>query len=1258
MVPQTAGLERYIPRVALEWDNRFGASRWAQVEGSLLFVDISGFTNLSERLAARGRIGAEELTAVLGGVFGRMLDIVHRRGGTMLKFGGDALLLLFEDEDHALQAASAAIEMRAALRLASREKTTVGRVNLKMSSGIHTGFVDLFLVGDSHLELLVTGPAASKTTEMEGTADAGEILVSEDTARRLPARFVGEAKGGGLLLRNVRTSPAPDHLAREADARVDPARFISTELRDHLSSGVADSEHRIASIGFVKFKGLDAFLADRGPDETADQLNGLISAVQTATDRERVTFLATDIDKDGGKVILAAGVPTARHDDEGRILRALRAIVDAPTVFSVQAGVNRGHVFAGNVGGRLRSTYTVMGDTVNLAARLMAAAGPGGLFATRPVLDQSTTLFRTEALEPFRVKGKEEPVHALSVGDEAGVRPPEANRELPFHGRDAELDAIVGIVTTCARVGRGGLVTVSGDTGIGKSRLIHEVIDQCPDMIITLVQADPYNSDNPYWAMRDPLRRLIGITGSGRDELASGLRRRIEEVAPHLAKLIPLLGDVLHIQIDDNEETASIDPRFRPERTAEAILTLLDGLTGHDPFAMVVEDAQWLDGSSTELVRRLADAAGSRPWTVIATTREAGTINDYGTEIALRPLSDDAIRTIAVEATRSSPLLPHQLGAIVARVGGNPLFLSEILSVVRETGSADEIPDSLDAVVSKQIDTLPPFARQVLRQVAVLGRGFRTDIMNAYLGAAGLALDRATLRNLDSFLEPDGRERKRFRHAVVHDVAYGSLPYRRRREFHALAGTVIEFIVSDDPEGAAEVLALHFSESGEHAKAWRYAGIAGEKAKRTYSNPEAVRHYQRALDAARHLTVPPDEVAEVWTRLGEVRDLMGNYEEAREAFSQAARLIPDDAVRVAGLHLRRAEAWFGSGDIRQAKRSLSVARRALGDAKKRPARAMLARIDAYESSVHAANGDPVAALAAARRAIEGARATGEEEALARAYGSLDWANFMLGNDEPRMGGEAVEIFNRLGQVDRSAMTLNMMGAFAYLEGDWTGAVEWYERSVAAAESSGNAFHAANTRANIAEVLIGQRRPEDAIPLLEEADRFFQASRSELVKPFVDLQMARAHACRGDVERAIPELERLFAAQTAAGEGFPWPETVIALADALIDAGLAATALERLDQFEATMPETASRLGPSTTRVRARAAYHSGDLERARELGVAALEAADGDLYAELLALEALVEMSDGAGMQPDPVWTDRYTVLATRLGVASTAGIT
>ncbi|HEX2404693.1 MAG TPA: adenylate/guanylate cyclase domain-containing protein [Acidimicrobiia bacterium] len=140
-------LSPYVPSVAATWPP---GARWRPVEGTLLFVDISGFTNLSERLARRGRIGAEELTSVLDRIFGRMLEVSSDRGGSLIKFGGDALLLLFDTEDHVMQACAAAVEMRAALREASKEKTSVGRINLKMSSGIHTGTVDFFLVGSSH----------------------------------------------------------------------------------------------------------------------------------------------------------------------------------------------------------------------------------------------------------------------------------------------------------------------------------------------------------------------------------------------------------------------------------------------------------------------------------------------------------------------------------------------------------------------------------------------------------------------------------------------------------------------------------------------------------------------------------------------------------------------------------------------------------------------------------------------------------------------------------------------------------------------------------------------------------------------------------------------------------------------------------------------------------------------------------------------------------------------------------------------------
>src|SRR5688572_30736839 len=201
MQDRPAPLVRFVPRLACEWDLDAPDAPWQVVEGTLCFIDISGFTNLSERLAMRGRIGVEELTDVLNRVFGTMLEIAFARGGTLLKFGGDALLLLFDGPDHPVQGACAAVEMRAALRDATQVPLSVGRVRLRMSVGVHSGRVHLFRVGTSHHELIVTGPAATRTTEMEHAASAGEILISPETAASLPASATRPGPAGGCLLR-------------------------------------------------------------------------------------------------------------------------------------------------------------------------------------------------------------------------------------------------------------------------------------------------------------------------------------------------------------------------------------------------------------------------------------------------------------------------------------------------------------------------------------------------------------------------------------------------------------------------------------------------------------------------------------------------------------------------------------------------------------------------------------------------------------------------------------------------------------------------------------------------------------------------------------------------------------------------------------------------------------------------------------------------------------------------------------------------
>ena len=318
-----------------------------------MFADVSGFTALTERLSRRGRIGAEEIVDTLNRVFGPMLRISATRGGELLKFGGDALLFLFRGDGHPEQACDAAVEMRAALREAAAYPTSVGRLSLSMSVGVHSGDVALFLVGSPTRELLILGPAASATAQAEKVANAGEIVVSPATGRVShpgPPAPVPTASCSCVAV-----VPTP---ARSRDPSVPPGddRLLRTlfpvELGEYLAPGPPDPEHRVATIAFVRFSGTDAILAEQGHEAWADTLHELVTGVEQALNVEGVTLLATDIDSDGGKFFLGSGVPVTSEDDEGRMLRALRRIADAGLPLPLQLGVNRGHVFAAEVGHR------------------------------------------------------------------------------------------------------------------------------------------------------------------------------------------------------------------------------------------------------------------------------------------------------------------------------------------------------------------------------------------------------------------------------------------------------------------------------------------------------------------------------------------------------------------------------------------------------------------------------------------------------------------------------------------------------------------------------------------------------------------------------------------------------------------------------------------------------------------------------------------------------------------------------------------
>src|SRR5439155_25855247 len=234
----------------------------------------------------------------------------------------------------------------------------------------------------------------------------------------VPAECVGAAKGQGLLLQKEPPGETGTLKLTEPPA-VPPetlVRCLSPAIRTHVLGGGGMPEHRPVTIAFIRFEGTDALIEDRGVPATAEALHKLVSAVETAVEEQGVSFLASDVDADGGKLILTGGAPKITGNDEERMLLALTRIAASDLPLPIRIGVHRGAVFAGDIGPKYRRTYTVMGDAVNLTARLMAKAEPGKIYATGDVLERSTTQFETTKLEPFVVKGKAEAVQAWSVG--------------------------------------------------------------------------------------------------------------------------------------------------------------------------------------------------------------------------------------------------------------------------------------------------------------------------------------------------------------------------------------------------------------------------------------------------------------------------------------------------------------------------------------------------------------------------------------------------------------------------------------------------------------------------------------------------------------------------------------------------------------------------------------------------------------------------------------------------------------------------
>ena len=1251
----------YLPRLAIQWLSESPERTYQDLEGSVAFVDISGFTKLSERLSRLGKVGAEELADAINTCFNRLLAVAYGNGGGLIKFGGDALLLFFSGVDHEVKASRAAIGMRRALREIGRLDCSGINVALRMSVGVHSGIFNFFLVGKSHREPIMTGPAASQTVLMESTAEAGEIVVSEATARALPPGIVGEMKGPGFLLRREPRGMSLEHVELEPPRDVDLVQCVPRAIREHLLAGLHEPEHRRVTVAFVHFDGTDRLIEQSGSEVAAAELERLVGDIQIAADAQDICFLASDIDRDGGKIILTAGAPVATGNDEERMLLALREIVGPVRAIPIRVGVNNGYVFCGDIGPSYRRTYTVMGDAVNLAARVMAKAQPGQILTTETPLRQSRTTFETVTLEPFLVKGKAKPVSAFALGPVSRAHKPVEDATVPLVGREHELQVLLEALDS-ARSGSGRVVEVIGEPGLGKSRLLEEVKRDSGDDLVLPVSCELYEASTPYGAFRDLLRSLLGIAEDATsNDAASRLEEVLAALSPDLLPWAPLIAIALDIEVPDTQQTRQIEQRFRRTKLNEVTGRLLARLL-RAPTLFVFEDVHWMDEASSDLLRHLAEEVEQFPWFICVTRRDVQTgftAPDGGpaTRIRLEPLDSQQTAALLAVSTEDAPFRPDEIAALTERAGGNPLFLKELMAAARSAGSVDALPDSVEALIMARIDSLAPVDKNLLRHSSVLGRSFAPELLPAVIEVAPLE-DDPVWERLSEFLVRDENGNVSFVHALIRDGAYEGLSYRLRRKLHARVGETIEGAAGEKPDEQAELLSLHFFHAQRYVEAWRYSLVAAERAKSIYANAEAAEFFERALGSARHVEdLVPLEIARVQESLGDVRERMGSYAEAAATFRALRRRAAGDAVSGARLLLKLSRVQGRLRRYSGAVRSLRQGLRLLEGLDGMEATAQRAQLMAWLAHFAQDQGRHVPAVRWSLSAVAEADRSSEKEALAHAYRLLDWAYFDLGQSEKAtFSAQALALYEELGDLVGQAAVLNNLGVFAYWGGRWDEALDLYRRTREISHRAGDMVVAAFSTANIGEILSDQGRLEEAEVLFREALRVWQAAGYRGAVATAKGYLARVASRAGRYDEAL----LLFREAHSEAEDIGMEEEALDMdawtAECLLFQGRAGEALSMLEEALERAGEL-SGAGASTPmlhRLRGSALLQLGELVKAEEAlneGLAVARVRHSS-YEVALTLRAISRLAQANGIAASSDLENESRTILQGLGVA------
>jgi adenylate cyclase len=866
------------------------------------------------------------------------------------------------------------------------------------------------------------------------------------------------------------------------------------------------------------------------------------------------------VDKFTGDGLMAVfGAPIAHENDSELAIRAALDMEEAAAEFEhiararlgapvrIRIGIHSGPVVAGILGTEDQAAYTVIGESVNLAERLESLARPSSILVSARVYQQTRAHFNFQSMGMTQVKGVAQPMAVYEVTGSRSEPLPTwgvAGVTAILLGRDTELRQLCDLSEAFLSDGRGRLVTLEGEAGQGKSRLVAEWLSTLtPEQAhVWYGRGLPYTQGVGYGVFRALLQDAIRSRhplGSSQDEGDWD-----DEVSENLR---PFLRRMLGLAVSDEQEALR---QLEPERVKQlTVLALREWALGEarrQPVVLVVEDAHWADDLSRDALQSLVNVIHEAPVLLCVTARprpeapldlallqaEESADTPLRLDLKLSPLSTEHSRALLGHLVDLDNMPDHLVNTILTRAEGNPFYIEEFVRMLVEKevlrlGDGQwqmastvewqtlEVSATLRGLMMARVDRLPENLRHVLRDAAVIGVQFDAQLLGEVerrLHGTGNVLPLLERLTDLGLLEerPQANERVyAFRHVLTQETIYGSLLRSQRPTLHRTIAECIEYLYADDLRSHSEALALHFDRAYVRAKAMRYALLAGERARERFANREAIEYYSRALQLSQHLDGYGSERWQGAIGLGEVLQHVGEYDEAIACYQAALEEWENAAPEArAWTMLRLGQVWDKRGELEEAEGWLRQGLAQLSQAQTRLPE-LRAQIYSELGWLGLRRGDVATARDWLGQGLDLVGFANHYDVLASIFDRLGAVHFHRSEwqEATKCFERALEHRDHLGDVVGYARSLNNLARTKWASGDWEGALADYKQAVDLYERIGQVEGLAQAYANLGVLYTDRGEWAEAKDNLERSLEIAQ----RIAQPY---ELAQAHVNLG------------------------------------------------------------------------------------------------------------------------------------------------